>query len=53
MQRWLVGFESRIELAWWMFALAGLIALGVALFTVSIQSVKAAMVNPVDSLKNE
>ncbi|MDX2279627.1 MAG: ABC transporter permease [Saprospiraceae bacterium] len=53
MQRWLGGFESRIELAWWMFALAGLIALGVALFTVSIQSVKAAMANPVHSLKNE
>ncbi len=53
MQRWLGGFESRIELAWWMFALAGLIALGVALFTVSIQSVKAARANPVHSLKNE
>lgn len=51
--RWLEGFAYRIDLSGWMFAAAGLAALGIALLTVGFQSVKAALANPVDSLRNE
>ena len=50
---WLQGFAYRVDVGWWVFALAGLLAVGVALFTVSFQSVKAALANPVDSLRSE
>lgn len=53
MQQWLEGFANRIDLSPWSFVLAGLIALGVAFATISFQSVRAAMVDPVDSLRNE
>lgn len=53
MQRWLSGFEYRIQLSWWMFALGALTALLVALSTVGIQSVKAAAADPVRSLRSE
>jgi putative ABC transport system permease protein len=53
MDKWLQAFVYRINLSWWMFALAGLIALFIALFTVSFQAVKAALANPVKSLKAE
>ncbi len=53
MTSWLLDFEYRIEIAWWVFASAGAIAILIAFLTVSFQSVKAAMANPVDSLKNE
>lgn len=53
MQRWLADFAYRIEIQWWMFALAGLLALGVAFLTVSFQSVRAAVANPVKALRNE
>jgi len=55
MKRWLDGFASRINIfsAWWIFAAGGIIALGIALFTISFQAVRAAMVNPVDSLRSE
>jgi len=53
MQNWLVDFAYRIELKWWFFAIAGLIAISIALLTVSVQSVKAALANPINSLKNE
>jgi predicted permease len=53
MSRWLQSFAYRIELQWWMFALAGLMAVVVAVATVSLQSVRAAMMNPVESLKSE
>ncbi|MFD2571038.1 ABC transporter permease [Spirosoma soli] len=52
-QQWLQNFEYRIELAWWMFGLAGLVAVVIALLTVSFQSVKAALMNPVKSLRTE
>lgn len=53
MDHWLQDFAYRIEIQWWMFMLAGLIALGITLITVSFQAVKSAMANPVDSLRDE
>jgi predicted permease len=53
MQKLLLRFEYRIELSWWMFAAAGAGALAVALLTVSFQGVRAALVNPVKSLRSE
>ena len=53
MQRWLDGFAYRIEISWWIFLMAGLTALGVALLTVSYQAVKAALADPVKSLRHE
>lgn len=53
MNRWLQEFAYKIDIAWWMFALAGCMALGIALLTVSFQSLKAALVNPVQSLRSE
>ncbi|MEZ4810482.1 MAG: ABC transporter permease [Allomuricauda sp.] len=53
MDRWLEGFAYRTKVSWWVFALAGTIALLIALATVSWQSVRAAMSNPVDSLRDE
>lgn len=53
MNRWLEDFAYRIELGFGEFFLAGILALGIALFTVSFQSIKAALANPVDALKYE
>ena len=53
MSTWLEDFAYRINLPWWMFALAGFIALLVALGTVSFQAVRAAVANPVKSLRSE
>jgi putative ABC transport system permease protein len=53
MSKWLQAFAYRIPLSWWMFALAGILAALVALFTVSSQAIKAALANPVKSLKTE
>jgi putative ABC transport system permease protein len=53
MSRWLENFAYRIELNWWVFGLAGLIALGIALITVSWQSWRAAIRNPVEALRYE
>jgi putative ABC transport system permease protein len=50
---WLQGYAYRIEVAWWYFALAAVAALLIAVFTVSMQSVRAAMANPVDTLRGE
>jgi putative ABC transport system permease protein len=52
-QRWLQGFAYRIELAYGLFALAGLLATSVALLTVGVQSLKAARMNPVKSLRSD
>ncbi len=52
-QRWLDGFAFSIELQWWYFAGAGLLALLIAWFTVGLQTVKAARVNPVECLRDE
>jgi len=51
--KWLKGFAYRIDLSWEIFAIAGAIAVSVAMFTVSFQSIKAALTNPVKSLQSE
>lgn len=53
MHVWLQNFAFRTDLSWWIFALAGLLALGIALLTVSWQSWKAATRNPVEALRYE
>ena len=53
MNRWLQNFAYRINLSWWVFTLSGVIALFIALLTVSIQSYKAAGKNPVEALRYE
>jgi ABC-type antimicrobial peptide transport system permease subunit len=53
MNKWLQNFAYRINISWWVFALAGAIALVIALLTVSIQSYKAAGKNPVEALRYE
>ncbi|MEM9847829.1 MAG: ABC transporter permease [Bacteroidota bacterium] len=53
MQNWLANFAYRIELQWWIFALAGFTAIITALLTVSFQSVRAALADPVESLRSE
>jgi putative ABC transport system permease protein len=53
MNNWLQDYEYRTTIHWWMFALAGLSALLIALITVSFQAIKAAIANPVDSLRSE
>ena len=50
---WLQDFAYRIQLSWWMFALAGMAAILIALLTVGFQSIKAALANPVKSLRSE
>lgn len=52
MNKWLTDFVYRIEIEWWMFGLAGLGAIAIALITVSYLSIKAAVANPIDSLRN-
>ena len=53
MQKWLQGFAYHIEIKWWIFALAGLTITSIALLTVSAQSIKAALSDPIESLRNE
>ena len=53
MNSWLQDFEYRVTVDWWVFALAGVSALIIALLTVSFQSIKAANVNPVKNLRTE
>ena len=53
MHKWLENFAYKTELSWWIFALADVLALAVALLTVSWQSWRAATRNPIESLKYE
>ena len=53
MQRWLQDFAYRIQINWWVFALAALIAFAIALLTISIQAIRAARANPIKSLRTE
>jgi ABC-type antimicrobial peptide transport system permease subunit len=50
---WLAGFAYRINMSWWMFLLAGFLAMLIALATISFQAIRAAMANPVKSLRAE
>jgi putative ABC transport system permease protein len=52
-QKWLQAFAYRVDVSWWMFFAAGTTAMAIAILTVSFQSVKAALANPADSLRNE
>ena len=51
--KWLEDFAYRVEITWWVFALAGIVAILIALITVSFQAIKAAIANPVTSLRSE
>jgi putative ABC transport system permease protein len=53
LHQWLQGYAYRTEISWWIFAAAGIGAIGITLITVSYQSIKAALTNPVDSLRTE
>ena len=53
MGRWLQDFAYRIDISWWIFLLAGVLAVAIALATVSLQAVKAALMNPVKSLRTQ
>lgn len=53
MQQWLQGFAYRVNIQWWVFALAGTMAVVIALFTVSFHAVRAALMNPIRSLRSE
>lgn len=53
MNNWIQNYTYRAEISWWIFASAGAGALGITLLTVSFQAVRAAVANPVESLKNE
>lgn len=53
MSRWLENFAYKTTLSWWIFALAGILALGIALLTVTWQSWRAATRNPVEALRYE
>jgi len=53
MNKWLQDYVYRINISWWVFALAGILALLIALITISFQAIKAAIANPVKSLRSE
>jgi putative ABC transport system permease protein len=53
LNRWLQNFAYRIDLSWWLFLLSGGLAVLIALLTVSTQAIRAALANPVDSLRYE
>jgi len=53
MNQWLQDFVYRVDLAWWIFLLAGGIALFIALSTISFQAIRAALTNPVKNLRTE
>jgi putative ABC transport system permease protein len=53
MDKWLQDFAYKIEIQWWVFALAGITTLLIAFFTMSFKTIKSALANPVDSLRSE
>jgi putative ABC transport system permease protein len=53
MNRWLEGFAYKITISWWMFLIAALVAVLIALITVSFQAIRAALANPITSLRTE
>jgi len=53
MHRWLESYQYRSGMSWWIFGATAVAALLITLLTVSVQAVKAAMANPIDSLRSE
>jgi putative ABC transport system permease protein len=53
MNSWLADFAYRVNIGWWIFILAGVLALLIALTTISIQAIRAAITNPIKSLRTE
>jgi len=53
MYKWLNDFAYRVEIGWWIFPVAGVAAILIALLPISFQSIKAAVANPVKSLRTE
>jgi putative ABC transport system permease protein len=53
MQNWLQNYQYHIEISWWIFLIAGAVAILIALITVSFQAIKAAIANPIKSLRTE
>jgi putative ABC transport system permease protein len=53
MNKWLQDFAYKIPIGWWMFAIAAIIVVLIALVTISFQSIRAALMNPVKSLRSE
>jgi putative ABC transport system permease protein len=51
--KWLEGFAYKVNISWWMFAIAAVLVMAIALVTVSLQAIRAGMSNPVDALKTE
>jgi putative ABC transport system permease protein len=51
--KWLLDFAYRISISWWIFAFAGILVIAVSLFTISFQTIKAAVANPVKSLRTQ
>jgi putative ABC transport system permease protein len=51
--QWLENFAYKITIEWWVFAIAGLMTVGIALITVGYQTIKASLMNPVKSLRTE
>jgi putative ABC transport system permease protein len=53
MNKWIQDYAYRINIEWWVFALTGIAIIGIVLFTISFQAIKAAIANPVKSLRTE
>jgi ABC-type antimicrobial peptide transport system permease subunit len=53
MNKWLINYEYRIDMPWWAFVTTGSLIIGIALLTISYESIKVALVNPIKSLKTE
>ncbi len=53
LHQWLQDFATRIDIAWWLYAAAALVAVSIACLTVGYQSVRAGLMNPVDSLRSQ
>jgi putative ABC transport system permease protein len=53
MHKWLETFAYKVPVTWWMFAMAGILSITIALLTVSFQAIKAAVANPIKSLRSE
>ena len=53
MQQWLEDFAYRIDISWWVFVLSALAAMIIAMATIGVQVIKAALMNPVKSLRSE